>query len=183
VNPVRVDKGGRGKMRHLGKNLVTSVLLILMSFAVQTFAEEAEQQFKKIETSGGFFGPSFSVDGNKIKKNDVEKMVHSIEDEEAEAKLRSYKLYHYTSLVPSGVGGFLVGYSVGYAAFGGEFLTAAFLSGCGAIGVGFLLDKLADGDLAKSVNRYNQVLEEDYGISFLSQPGTGRVLLHLSFSF
>ncbi|TET45134.1 hypothetical protein E3J62_08470 [candidate division TA06 bacterium] len=170
-------------MEHLKKNLLTAVILILMFLAVQALAEETEEEFRKIEISKGFFAPSFKVNGDKLEKNEVERMVLSLGDEEATGQLRSYKLYHYASLVPSGVGGFLMGYSLGYAAFGGEFPTAAFLSGCGATGVGFLLDSVANSRLAGSVGRYNQVLKEKYGISLVPQPGTSQGLLYLSYSF
>jgi hypothetical protein len=170
-------------VRHLTKRLLAVVIMTLLVPAAQVQAEETESQFKKIEISTGFFGPSFSTNGDKLKKSEVESMVLAVGDEEASGKLKSHRFYHYASLVPSGLGGGLVGYSLGHAAFGGEFPTVAFLSGCGAIGVGFLLDHVANSRLIGSVDRYNEVLEEKYGISLLSAPETSRGFLQISYTF
>lgn len=167
------------------KKLIAIALVISAFSIAPIFGQETQEQPKKIEVKKGLF-PSYKYGGKttrKLDENQLEKIVLSIKDEEATRLFKKSQSLGYAALPFAMIGGTLIGWPVGSKIGGGEFNTTVFASGCGVLTFGLVLGIMADRVMIKSVERYNQVLKEKWGISFQYLPENRKFGLRLSYSF
>ena len=172
------------------KKLIAIALVISVFSIAPVFGQETQEQPKKIEVKKGLF-PSYKYDGkttrisilipHKLGRDQLEKIVLSINDEEATLLFKKSLSLGYAAMPFAGIGGSLIGWSVGGKIGGGEFNTTVFTSGCGILTVGLVLGITADRVMIRSVERYNQVLKEKWGISLQYSPKNRKFGLRLSY--
>ena len=160
------------------------ILTIISTFCVApVLGQRGQEAHKKIEVKKGLF-PSYIVDGRKIKRlAELERIVLSINDEETTQLFKKSKSLQNTSKPFSWIGGFLMGWAIGGALGGEEFDTPLFASGCAIASFGMFLGVKADKNRIKSVERYNSILKDKWGISLQYLPQNKKLKLGFHYSF
>lgn len=148
--------------------------------------QEEQEKPKEIEINKGFF-PSFKYsDGEttrKLKSGELEKIILSINDEEATHHYMKSKTLYNTSFVFGVVGGALLGFHLGRVIKGEEFNTPIFATGCGITTVGLVMSIISDKERIKSAERYNQVVKEKWEINFQYVPQNSELGFKFGYSF
>ena len=155
-------------------------------FIPPVFGQEKEPN--KIEIGAiTFLFPSYEYNTGrrtiKLKAKYLEKIILSINDEEATYHIKKSRKLNTLSESFSSIGWILIGISLCSELGGGEFNKFVFLSGCGLTGTGLVLTIKSDMERLKSVERYNQAVEEKWGIFFQYLPKDNQLGLRLSHSF
>ena len=148
--------------------------------------QETQVQPKEIEINKGFFTSFKYNDGKTTRKlnlGDLEKIVVSINDEEATRYFIKSKTLQNTSLGFGMVGGFLIGWSIGGAISGDGFNTPLCLVGGGITSVGLVIALFSQNERVKSVERYNSVIKDQWGINFQYAPENSEFGFKLGYSF
>jgi hypothetical protein len=167
------------------------ILLLILLVAAQTcLAQEApappaaplamtpdqQMQFEDthlISAERDFFGVSFRLNGKDINsEKELESIIASAEDEQAYHDLKNADDLYLVGwlMIGGGSGMMLVG---GLMTWGNGSQTVSnvfILSGLVVDTVGGLLYRESQGEQIDAVNRYNQIIRQDNGISLLSLP-------------
>ncbi len=148
--------------------------------------QEPQGYTGEIEINKGFFTTFKFNDGETIRKlnsGELEKIIVSIEDEEATRYFMKSKTLENESLGFGIVGGFLIGWSIGELISGKGFDMRIFGAGCGFTSVGLVIDLFSQKERVKSVERYNKVVKEEWGIDFQYLPEDKQLGFNLKYSF
>lgn len=148
--------------------------------------QEEEPKQIIIENRTSLF-PSYKYDTGRriidLKAKYLEKMVLSINDEKATYHLKKSKELSTKSKAFAYSGGLLIAIPIAWQFGGGEFNQLLFLPGCGLAAAGIVFALKSDKEKLKSVDRYNQVVEEEWGIFFQYLPENKQLGLRLSHLF
>lgn len=165
------------------KKLLIYSIIISAFIVTQVLGQEGQNPPKKIEIRKGFF-PSYKVDGRKITTaNELKHIILSIDDAEATQFFNKSMSLGNTAKPFSYVGGFLMGWAIGTSLGGGEFDTSLFASGGVIASIGILIAVKADQSRVKSVERYNSVLKDKWGISYRFSTYDTNLGIGLRYSF
>jgi hypothetical protein len=148
--------------------------------------QETQEQPREIEFSKGLFTSYKYNDGEetrKLKLGELEKIIVSINDEEATRHFKKSKSLQKASFPFAAVGGFLMGWPIGGAISGKDFDMRIFGAGCGIATVGLALEFFAHKERAKSVERYNAVVKGEWGFNLQYLPENNQIGFNLRRSF
>jgi len=140
------------------------IVLTITSLLCIVFACSAQ----KINVEKAFGGYKFTQNGKVLKMNELATKVSG--NSEARGLMQSAKSKVGISMVLSGVGGFLIGFPIGYAIGGGEdpnWWMAA--GGAVLVGVGLPIGNRGYKQAREAVNIYNKQLENPSGSKFKPQ--------------
>ena len=110
-----------------------------------------------IEMKQSFFGTTFTQNGKILKMKDLLSVMQP--NETAYAYMKKARNKNTVGSIFGGVGGFLVGYTLGTAIGGKDPKWAVAGVGAGLIGAGVLFSVDAGKNAKRAVNTYNQSLQ------------------------
>jgi len=166
------------------------LLLILLLTAQKCLAQEAPappvappamnpdqvMQFEDthlISAERDFFGVRFRLNGRDINnEKELEGIIASAEDEQAYHYLKDAEDHYSVGwlMIGGGSGMMLVGGLMTWSNGNQTLSNVLILSGLAVDTLGGLLYRESQGEQIDAVNRYNQIIREDNGISLLSLP-------------
>jgi hypothetical protein len=142
----------------------------------------AKRKYKKIEVRDNWlFGLQYKAGGKKMGAYDAEALMQSIGDTEVTTHLETAQAYSIAGVVMGAAGTVLSLYALPMEHR--EFNPTLFWIGLGVEGVGSGLIGASKRETFNAVDRYNDVLEEKFGISMYLEPLSGKGMLQLSGRF
>ena len=170
------------------------ILVLMSSFSIfSLFGQEEQVQdtlitkesFEKIEVKKGF-SPQYRFSKSRKRiytEKQYEKCLISINDEEATRLFKKSNSLGYNAKFLSYPGAAAILWPLYGLRRDEKFNVKLFGAGCGLFSVALFLAYQADRLMIKSVERYNKVLEDKYGISLKYFPENKKLGFSLSLSF
>ena len=145
--------------------------------------EEAEEQYEKIKTGNHWLlGQVYYTGDKRIGRGKVKSLVYAIDDDEAAGHLRKSEI-----CFGGGIATFVVGLGLILSSIPPEkekdFNKAMLWPGIGLLGATMFFANQSNEELVRGIERYNEALEEKYGISLHLFPQSGKTTFLLTYSF
>ncbi|MCC7332984.1 MAG: hypothetical protein IT232_10305 [Flavobacteriales bacterium] len=133
---------------------MNKLLLLLTLLLFTETSLKAQESTDTIQINKTFFGTVFKLNDKPLKPKQINNMMKNYP--EAYDEMTKARDLHIASDIIGGVGGFLVGWSVGSAVSGGKISPNMFRLGAVLIGVSIPFHIFYDKKTTKVVRNYNQ---------------------------